>query len=127
MNIMQKSFVAVALFAAAIVFSPQAEAHNLEIKKVVLVQQETTTSFQVRGNCGMCKKRIETAVRALEGVTAANWDVQTKTLSVSYDASKLTEETIHEKVAGAGHDTEKLKASDEAYGKLHGCCRYERA
>ena len=127
MKTIKKSFVAVAMFAAAMAFSPLAEAHNQESNKVEAVKLETTTSFQVKGNCGMCKKRIETAVRELEGVTAASWDVNTKTLSVSYDDSKLKEETIHEKVAGAGHDTEKVKAADDVYSKLPGCCKYERA
>lgn len=127
MNIMKKSFVAVAMFAAALAFSPAAEAYNKETKKVEAVQQETTASFQVSGKCNMCKNRIETAVRELEGVKAANWDVKTKTLSVSYDASKLKEEAIHEKVASVGHDTEKVKASDQVYNKLPGCCKYERA
>lgn len=124
---MKKSFVAVALFAAALVFSGVAQAGIMEIKKIEAVQQEATASFLVSGNCGMCKNRIERAVRSLEGVTAASWDVKSKTLSVSYDASKLKEEAIHEKVTAVGHDTEKLKASDEVYSKLPGCCRYERA
>jgi hypothetical protein len=30
-------------------------------------------------------------------------------------------------IANAGHDTEMHKATDEAYNKLPGCCKYERA
>jgi mercuric ion binding protein len=126
MNIMKQSFIAVALFAGALAFSPVAEAQTKETNKVEAVQQETTASFQVDGKCNMCKNRIETAVRELEGVKAANWDVKTKTLSVTYDSSKLEEAAIHEKVASVGHDTEKVKASDAAYNKLPGCCKYER-
>jgi len=33
---------------------------------------------------------------------------------------------IHEAIAAVGHDTEKVKATDEAYEELHTCCKYPR-
>jgi mercuric ion binding protein len=87
--------------------------------------QKKTEKINVLGNCGMCKKKIETALK-VSGVSAANWDTKTKVLTVSYDAAQISNQQVQEKVAAAGYDTEKVKATDEAYGKLHSCCQYDR-
>ena len=42
----------------------------------------------VQGKCEMCKKRIEMAALSVDGVTKANWNVDTKTAVVTYDDSK---------------------------------------
>ncbi len=79
--------------------------------------------IKVYGNCTMCKKRIETALDR-KGIKQANWDPRTKDLAVVYNKSKISEDKIHEIVAAAGHDTEKVKAPDEVYSKLPFCCLY---
>ncbi|MBV6440021.1 MAG: copper chaperone [Haliscomenobacteraceae bacterium CHB4] len=84
-----------------------------------------TTKFKVYGNCGMCENRIETAAR-LEGVTLADWDVDTKILTVTFDPAKVKPGQVHKAVAAVGHDTDKERADDAVYAKLHGCCQYER-
>lgn len=84
-----------------------------------------TTKFKVYGNCGMCEKRIENAAK-IEGVTLADWDVDTKMLTVILDVNKVKPRDIHKAVAAVGHDTDKEKAPDEVYAALHGCCQYER-
>jgi copper chaperone CopZ len=85
-----------------------------------------TTKFKVYGNCGMCEKRIEKAA-TIEGVFDAQWDVETGMLTVRFDAAKLKPKQIHAAVAAVGHDTDKVRAEDAVYNKLHGCCQYERA
>ena len=84
----------------------------------------TTESFKVSGVCGMCKKRIETAAYGISGVEKATWNAQKQALEVSYNAKKATNEAIQNRVASAGHDTEKVKAADKAYGTLPDCCKY---
>jgi hypothetical protein len=71
----------------------------------------------------MCKERIETALDS-KGIKMAQWDAKTKNLEIAYNSSKITEQQIHELVAAAGHDTEKVKAKDEVYAKLPFCCLY---
>jgi periplasmic mercuric ion binding protein len=85
-----------------------------------------TESFKVWGKCDMCKARIEKTVKA-EGVTNASWDEKTQLLTVTYDPSKINQEGLSKKLASVGHDTEKYKATEDAYAKLPGCCHYERA
>lgn len=85
--------------------------------------QTKEAKIKVYGNCSMCKKRIETALDS-KGIKAASWDTKTKELAVVYNSSKLTELQIHEIVAAAGHDTDKVKAKDEVYADLPFCCLY---
>lgn len=85
----------------------------------------TQTTFRVEGNCDMCKSRIETAALSLSGVKKANWDVSSKILSIAYDASKMTEDKIHQEISAVGHETSRLPADEKAYQKLHSCCKYK--
>lgn len=85
-----------------------------------------TETFKVLGNCDLCKTRIEKAVK-LEGVTKADWSTKTKLLTVTFDPSKTNKDELSKKLALAGHDTEKYKASGDVYANLPGCCQYERA
>ncbi|RYE20493.1 MAG: cation transporter [Sphingobacteriales bacterium] len=87
--------------------------------------QEKTDTIKVSGECGMCKNRIQKALK-LEGISSATWDTETKLLTVSYNPAVITNDDIQKKVAVVGHDTEKFKAEDAVYNKLPGCCKYER-
>lgn len=82
-------------------------------------------SFGVRGNCGMCKKTIEKAVNAVDGVTKAVWDVDKKKIDVSFDDAKANEMAIHHAIAASGYDTEKVMGNLNAYNNLPGCCQYD--
>ena len=86
---------------------------------------EETSTFKVYGNCGMCKNRIETALK-IDGVSKADWNVKTKILTVIYNPHVISIDDIHKKIAAVGHDTEKVKADDKTYANLMGCCKYER-
>lgn len=87
-------------------------------------QAQKRDTIKMRGNCGMCKKRIEGAIKS--DVQSASWDADTKLLTVSYDASKTNSNKIQQRIAAVGHDTEQEKAEDGVYEKLPGCCLYER-
>jgi periplasmic mercuric ion binding protein len=85
-------------------------------------------TFKVYGECGMCKKRIEKALK-VDGIRSALWNVDTKMLTVQYvlTAEITGENEIQQLVAAAGHDTDKYHAPDSVYNNLPGCCHYERA
>lgn len=86
-----------------------------------------TEKFKVKGNCGMCEKRIEKAALSVDGVSKADWDKETKKMAVVFDDSKTDVHKVHMAIAKAGHDTKMHKAKDEVYNKLPGCCKYDRA
>ncbi len=87
---------------------------------------EKTETFKVSGNCGMCEKTIEKAASKVDGVTTADWDKEKKTITITFDESKVEIMAIHKAIAKAGYDTEKVKAKDETYGELPSCCQYDR-
>ncbi|PKA82484.1 copper chaperone CopZ [Ulvibacter sp. MAR_2010_11] len=81
-------------------------------------------SFEVDGICGMCKQRIERAALNTKGVKSAVWNVDTHELKLIFDERKTNLTTIKTSIANVGHDTEEIKASEEAYNSVHDCCRY---
>jgi hypothetical protein len=93
------------------------------VSNSVLAQQSET--IKVWGNCGMCKKVIETAALKA-GATKANWSETTHELQVNYRVKKTSASKIQEAIAAAGYDTQDFTAPNDVYSKLHGCCQYER-
>lgn len=81
-------------------------------------------SLEVDGVCMMCKKRIEKASLNTKGVKSAIWDIESHELKLIFDERKTNLETIEKSIAAVGHDTKTLKATDEAYGTVHACCKY---
>ncbi len=86
-------------------------------------KQIIETEFKVSGVCGMCEERIENAL-SVKGVKYADWDLDTKVCKVVFNKSKIEESRLHELLTDVGHDTEKLKATDEEYANVHECCKY---
>ena len=82
--------------------------------------------FKVSGNCETCKKTIEKAAGSLDGVNAVDWNMETKQIHVSFNKDKTSLDKIHKAIANAGYDTDKEKASEEAYNNLPACCQYTR-
>lgn len=82
--------------------------------------------FFVAGNCGMCKARIEKAAKKILGVVDADWDQDTKEMTVSFDTAQTTIGDIEANIVTSGHDTKKASADDSVYKKLPGCCKYDR-
>ncbi len=92
-----------------------------------------TVEFKVNGNCGGCKATIEQAAQ-IEGVSEAEWSVETKMLSLTYCTETVDLDDVYQEIADAGYSSEKLEAagnsscgSDEATsdcgsGTSSGCC-----
>lgn len=112
-----KSFKKTSIFITFLFFSFSIFAVGADKKKV------ETAEFTVSGICGMCEKRIENAA-LIKGVKLAEWNKQTQKIKVIYSPDKTDEKAIHQAIAAVGHDTEKVKATDEAYAQLHDCCKY---
>jgi mercuric ion binding protein len=87
-------------------------------------EKNKKTSFEVKGNCEMCKARIEKASLKVKGVKYASWDIPSHYLSLIIDERKCSEIDVKKAVAAVGHDTDVVKATDEAYQQLDPCCQY---
>ena len=110
-----KTLVKITVIAIlAFVFTSNTNAQSVTTK---------TETIKVSGNCDMCKARIEKAAK-LDGVSKAEWNKKDKMLTATFDPAKTSIDAIGKKIAAAGHDTEKAKATDAAYDKLPGCCQY---
>jgi mercuric ion binding protein len=91
----------------------------------LVAAQSVTERFKVSGNCGMCKSKIEKAAKAA-GATSAAWNEESKELLVSFDSGNSSVAQIQQKIAEVGYDNAGARATDAAYDKLHGCCKYDR-
>lgn len=93
--------------------------------KTETTKKTETVTFKVWGNCGTCKKNIEKSVN-VEGVSKADWNKDSKIMTITFDSSKITLEQIQKRIAAVGYDTELYKGNDKAYNKLDKCCQYKR-
>ena len=106
--------------------------NNSEIQRVTQSHPQNssmkmeTQTIKVSGNCDLCKDRIEIATKSVSGVMTAKWSPETKLLQVQFDPAKTNSDAIQKAIAGVGHDTEKYKATDEAYKALPECCLYRK-
>jgi len=91
----------------------------------LFAQTAKTETFKVYGNCSACKKNIEKAA-FIPGVEKANWNKETKMMTLIYNASKINTDSVQKRIAAAGYDTEKYKGDNNAYNKLDECCQYDR-
>lgn len=124
---MKKVILSLLIIASLAVVSCKNEAKTETETPTTTVEGKelSVANFGVRGNCGMCKATIEKAVKGLEGVASADWDVKKKSIKVSYDENKVKENEMHKVIAAAGYDTEQATGSKEAYTKLPKCCKFD--
>ena len=106
------------IIAALVLISQVTYAQDKDVKKKEI-------NFEVAGKCDMCKTRIENALD-IKGVKFAEWSVETHQCKIIFNPQKISEDDIHKTLSELGHDTDKLKANEEAYENLHGCCHYDR-
>lgn len=106
-----KKIAAIALFTMVSVINTQAQS------------KPVSDTLHVSGNCSMCKKRIEEAAY-IKGVKQAEWNKNTRVLSLVYLPAKTNKQQITKAILAAGHDASSQKASDSQYQKLPSCCAY---
>ena len=112
-----KNILVFILLAVGVVTSSNLQAQKKD-------KSLTTVELMVQGVCGMCATRIENAAY-IKGVKKVSWNKETGVLSVTFRSDKTNEDKIHESIAKAGHDTNKIKAKEEDYKKLPACCSYK--
>lgn len=106
----------VILLSSILLFGIQLNAQDKDKNKKV--------SFEVKGNCGMCKSRIEKASLKVKGVKYVNWDIPSKELTLILDENKCTPLDVKNAISIVGHDTDSAQAVDSVYNKLPACCQF---
>lgn len=89
---------------------------------IVAFAKNQTISFKVDGFCEDCKEKIETALD-VPGISYAEWNIESKMLTVRYNDKKITEDKIHTIIADTGYSTDQKKANPTAQEKLDKCCQ----
>jgi len=90
------------------------------------IKENRFVTFEVSGNCEMCKDRIEKASKSVKGVLSAKWDINTKKIQVEYNATISSLNEIQKAIADSGHDNVNYRAPDDVYNKLPECCLYRK-
>lgn len=87
--------------------------------------KEVETQVHVWGVCDLAKQKIDSAAK-LPGVVKADWNKETRLLTLKFDTTKISLDNILKSVAMAGFDNERYFADDYTYEKLPDNCKYER-
>lgn len=98
---------------------------SLDLTAQVNKSKDSTVSFRVSGVCEICKDRIEKVLK-IRGVRSANWNVDSKMLTLVYNPGIVPFLKVNKIIAEAGHDTELEKAKDAVYNELPECCHYKK-
>jgi copper chaperone CopZ len=89
------------------------------------IKNAKTETIKVYGNCGMCETTIE-KTGSKSKLYKTDWNVDTKMASITYDSKKTTADAVLKSIALSGYDNASFLAPDDAYNKLHSCCKYDR-
>lgn len=92
---------------------------------VAQISNAKTATVKVLGNCDMCETSIEKA-GSKKKLYKTDWNVDSKMAVITYDSKKTTADAVLKSIALAGYDNASFLAPDDAYNKLHACCKYER-
>lgn len=73
--------------------------------------------------CDSCEPRILNALKATPGVKSASLKLESETILVDYDASKIDPAKIRQVIASTGFDADDVKADPAGYDALEDCCK----
>ncbi len=82
-----------------------------------------TLQVQTSAICETCKTKIEKDMSFEKGVKSTSLNLDSKVLTVIYDASKTDSQKIRVAITKTGYDADSLKADSKAYKHLPDCCK----
>lgn len=88
------------------------------------VAQNQKYIIDVRGNCNLCKTRIEKAAIKTKGVKYAFWRAETEQLTLILNANKTSIDQVAKNIAAVGHEANGVAVVDSVYAALPMCCQY---
>lgn len=83
---------------------------------------EIVTSAQCVQDC--CKERIEEEMQFTKGVTAANLEIESRVITVTFREKKTDIEKIRRVISLIGYNADDVRADKEAHGALPHCCQH---
>jgi periplasmic mercuric ion binding protein len=85
--------------------------------------QSDTVVIKTSALCEQCKERIERDLSFEKGVKSGVLNLDTKELTVVYNAQKTDPAKIRLAITRVGYDADSLKADVKAFNRLPECCR----
>ena len=91
----------------------------------VLIADDKDKEVKIKTSavCGMCKSRIERNLAFEKGVKEATLDVDTKIVTIKYNAAKTDVAKLKANIIKTGYDADEAVADPKGYEKLPGCCK----
>jgi copper chaperone CopZ len=102
---------------------------SLIIAIVMMVSAEKAAAqvaeikIKTSATCDMCKETIEKNLAFEKGIKKSVLDVDTKIVTVTYNAEKTSPEKIRQAISKIGYDADEVPADPKAYKKLDDCCK----
>jgi cation transport ATPase len=117
-----KSFKSSLLTLVLIALAPLAQAQT---KASAKAKADATAQVKLKTSavCDMCKARLEKSLAYEKGVQAANLDLPTQMLTVTYRPDKTNPAALRTAVQRTGYDADAQPADSRAYDKLPECCK----
>jgi len=88
----------------------------------VLFAKNITSRIEVKANCEICKEKIEKTLD-IPGISHADWNKETKILTVRYNEKKISLDDIHSMISNIGYATNKVNANSESQAQVMKCCQ----
>ena len=104
-------------------FASTALAQKAPVATAAAKKGTEMVQFKTSAVCDMCKSRLEKSLAYEKGVQAANLDVPSKVLTVTYNPTKTTPEALRTAVQKTGYDADAVTADARAYDRLPECCK----
>ncbi len=73
--------------------------------------------------CSSCVTAVTKAVKAVDGVTDVQVDLNAKTVKVSFEPGRTSVPAIEDAITAAGYDANNKKRDPAAYENLPECCK----
>ena len=83
---------------------------------------EILTSASCVGIC--CKDRIEQEMQFTRGVTAVDFNIESKILTVTFKTKKTDADKLRKVISLIGYNADDVKANKKAHDKLPSCCQH---
>jgi copper chaperone CopZ len=106
-------------FLAMIIIALTALSANLSAKDNT-TENMSEAKFKTSAYSFMCKNQIENELSGHEGISEAYLDLETKVVTVKYDASKVKTDQICKGIESLGYEAKQV--DKDCTKKDHKCC-----
>lgn len=101
---------------------------NISIASMLLISvvaYAKTVSETIKSSiiCGECEDRIRNGLIYEKGIKRVTFDLETSEIFVKYNPKQVTLDEIRTKITKIGYDADHMKADQNAFKELPGCCQ----